>query len=69
MPKKSKTKTENKKKEDKKPVESFDLTTALNTIKNPFAKEGFKLYIKSQSVDSQKEFDNLLKEFMGGKTH
>lgn len=67
MPKKEKKEENDSKKEEELP--EFNFTSAVNSIKQPFLREGFLTYTKNMTIKTQKDFDKILKKFEGGKTY
>lgn len=65
MPKKKETKT----KKEKATSKTFDLDEALNNILNPFLNESFRLYIDGMDIKTEKQFNELYNNFIGGKTN
>lgn len=69
MAKKEKEDVDTKTTKKKEEVPEFNLTSAINSIKQPFIRGGFINYTKNMTIQTQKDFDKLLKEFEGGKTY
>ena len=62
-------KNESKTKKNDTKAEPFVLEDALSKILNPFLNKSFRVFITGMDIKTEKEFNTLYNQFLGGKTN